>query len=135
MLTAPDQSVPPTSLLYSWIDSTLAALKTDFAHLHEAAPSSRPSTVLDILPSTAGDFFSHYQVNPSYPVKLQHHLVQQAAKLRFNAAVEEVKVSGNERRMAHLISYSAPHAPPGRRPYRHNAHTPSPPRITSLALD
>ena len=111
--TSPDDSafsLSCDSLLFSWLDSSLTQLKDDFADLHAAAPRSLPSKAIDKLPSTASTFFSHFQSNTQLTVQLQHSLVQQAAQLRFDAAVEVARSVGEVKRVAHLLAYSAAHA-------------------------
>ena len=110
LLTSPDQSLPADSLLHSWIESTLAALRRDFAVLHAVVPDARRSQVLDKLPAAADEFFSHFQASPGSAVKLQHFLNQQATQLRFYAAVEEARQFGGAQQLAHLPAHSAPHA-------------------------
>ena len=105
--------LPPlttTSLLHSWIQSTLNALNDDFADLHAAAPHSQRGQAHTKLPATPDTFVSHFQANPQFPVKLQHSLVKQAAQLRFDAAVEGAREFGNNKQLAHYLAYSAPHA-------------------------
>ena len=105
-----DASVSCSSLLYSWIQSTLSQLNDDFADLHSAAPHSQHSKALKKLPPNPDVFFSHFQTSPQSSVKLQHSLNQQATQLRFDAAVEEARSSGDAKRVAHFLAYSAPHA-------------------------
>ena len=124
LFTAPDLSVAPTPLLHSWIDSALAVLRSMFAGLHAAVPNVPPSKALDRLPRTAADFPSHFQTNHSAAPKLQHFLVQQAAQLRYFAAVEDAKASGDVHRLAHLHSHAAPHASTWKRTIpAHKSHT------------
>ena len=110
LLTAPDQSLPPTSLLNRWIQTALTTLHTNFTTLHAAAPHTRCSPTERKLPTTADTFFPALAANHLSPVLLQHYLVKQATQLRYHAAVEEAHQSDSTQRVAHLKAYAAPHA-------------------------
>lgn len=106
----PASPLPSDSLLYRWIESSILTIRTQITALQEAACDRRPCKVLQKLPSSPADFFSHFHSQPQNAHRLQHFLTKQAAQLRFHAAVEEARKDGDRTRVAHFLSFSAPRA-------------------------
>jgi hypothetical protein len=102
--------LPSDSLLFSWIESSMVTIRTQFTALQEAASDSSPCKVLRKLPSSPADFFSHFHSQPQDAHRLQHFLVKQASQLRFHAAVEGARKDGDRALVARLLSFSAPRA-------------------------
>ena len=100
----------PSSLLYSWIQSTLTTLDKTIDDLQADAGHPSTSTTRPHLPRSPSDLFTEYRAHPQRVIKLQHSLVQQAAELRFIAANQDALGAGDIRRVAHYKAYSAPHA-------------------------
>lgn len=100
----------PSSLLYSWIQSTLTTLCDTTDDLQSDTGHSSTRTARNNLPSCPSVFFAHYRAHPQQVVKLQHSLLQQAAELRFNAAGQGALGAGDLMGVAHYKAYSAPHA-------------------------
>ena len=107
-----ERPLSPASSLHGWIESSLTSIQGTFAQLHAAVPNAPASDALGRLPPSASVFFPDFKADQQAAVHLRRDLVQQAANLRFDAAV--MSTTGEEpeelMRRARYVAYSAPHA-------------------------
>jgi hypothetical protein len=88
----------------------MEAVRERITARREATHKEGPGPALNKLPSSPARFFIHFHQDSRKAVKLQSHLVKQANKLRFDAAVEQAKRTGNTALLAHYHNISAPGA-------------------------